>query len=240
MTIPQHLAIIMDGNGRWAERQGLPRLAGHQKGVETVREITRACVKRGIRHLTLFAFSSENWQRPPGEVQALMTLLTSFLTQELEVLQANRIRLSVIGELERLTPVARESLAGACEATADNDAMELILALSYGSRNEMLRGTRKLVEQVARGEISVEQIDETMFSNVLDTAGRPDPDLLIRTSGERRISNFLLWQIAYSELYFTDILWPDFDSRQLDLALDDYAQRQRRFGMTGAQIDNRT
>jgi len=237
MTIPQHLAIIMDGNGRWAERQGMPRLAGHQKGVETVREITRACVTRGIRHLTLFAFSSENWQRPAQEVQALMSLLTSFLTQELDSLQENRIRLSVIGELDRLTPTARESLAAACLKTADNDAMELVLALSYGSRNEMVRGARKLAERVARGEIAADQIDEKVFSEVLDTAGRPDPDLLIRTSGEQRISNFLLWQIAYSELYFTEVLWPEFDTQQLDLALNDYAQRQRRFGLTAAQVD---
>ncbi|PLY10642.1 MAG: isoprenyl transferase [Desulfuromonas sp.] len=236
MTIPQHLAIIMDGNGRWAERQGLPRLAGHQKGVEAVREITRASVKRGVRHLTLFAFSSENWQRPQEEVQALMTLLTSFLAQELASLQENGVRLSVIGELDRLTPAARESLAQACQMTSNNDAMELILALSYGSRNEMVRGMRKMAAKVADGELSVDQIDEQHFSAALDTADRPDPDLLIRTSGEQRISNFLLWQIAYAELYFTDVLWPDFDTHQLDLALEDFAQRQRRFGLTGAQI----
>jgi len=237
MGIPQHLAIIMDGNGRWAERQGLPRLAGHQRGVETAREIIRACAVRGIHTLTLFAFSSENWQRPEAEVQALMSLLSTFLTHELEKLVEHRIRLTVIGELERLTPSARTCLDEACSRTSENDGMQLVLALSYGSRNEIVQGVRALAEQVRRGDLSPEQIDEQLFSQSLDTRGIPDPDLLVRTSGEKRISNFLLWQIAYTELYFTDVTWPDFDTHQLDLALDDYAQRQRRFGMIAAQID---
>jgi len=227
----------MDGNGRWAERQGLPRLAGHQKGVETAREIIRACAQRGIRTLTLFAFSSENWQRPEAEVQALMSLLSTFLTHELGSLVEHRIRLTVIGELERLTPAARKSLDEARSRTAGNDGMQLVLALSYGSRNEIIRGARALAEQVRCGTLVPEQIDDRLFSQNLDTRDISDPDLLIRTSGERRISNFLLWQIAYTELYFTDVLWPDFDTRELGLALDDYAQRQRRFGMTAAQLD---
>jgi undecaprenyl diphosphate synthase len=167
-----------------------------------------------------------------------MSLLTTFLAHELQTLEENRIRLTVIGEVERLTADARRSLEHACERTAHNEEMELILALSYGSRNEMLRASRKLAERAVSGELSADEISEEDFAATLDTSGRPDPDLLIRTSGERRISNFLLWQIAYSELYFTDVLWPDFDSRQLDLALEDYANRQRRFGKTGAQLDN--
>jgi len=238
MIIPQHLAIIMDGNGRWAERQGLPRLAGHQKGVETVREIIRTCAQKKVRYLTLFAFSSENWSRPAEEVDALMSLLTSFLAQEMDNLIENQIRLSVIGELDRLSDAARSSLDEACRLTDDHDAMELILALSYGGRNELVRGVRRLAERVEGGSLKPQDIDENSLASALDTAGRPDPDLLIRTSGEQRISNFLLWQIAYSELYFSDVLWPDFDAEQLDLALQDFARRQRRFGKTGAQLDS--
>jgi len=226
----------MDGNGRWAERQGLPRIAGHQKGVETAREIIRDCAVRGIRHLTLFAFSSENWQRPDDEVRALMSLLSTFLTRELETLAEHHIRLQVIGELERLTPEARMSLERAIERTSGNEGMVLVLALSYGGRNELVRAARRLASGVSRGEIDPQQIDEKLFARMLDTADLPDPDLLIRTSGEQRISNFLLWQIAYAELYFSDVPWPDFDSGKLEEALEDFAHRQRRFGLTGAQL----
>ncbi len=230
----------MDGNGRWAEQQGLPRVAGHQKGVETAREVIRHCAVRGIRYLTLFAFSSENWQRPDDEVQALMSLLSTFLTRELETLAEHHIRLRVIGERDRLTSEARASLERAIERTAGNEGMALVLALSYGGRNELVRAVRQVATRVENGELGIEQIDESCFAERLDTAGLPDPDLLIRTSGEQRISNFLLWQMAYSELYFSDALWPDFDTAKLDEALADYAHRQRRFGLTGAQLEPRT
>lgn len=230
MILPQHLAIIMDGNGRWAQSKGLPRIAGHQHGVQTVRNIVQRCAGLGIRYLSLYAFSSENWKRPPGEVEALMALLGHYLDSEIELLQQNRVRLRVIGDLSKLPPQIAASLQNSIAATQKNDGMTLTLALSYGSRDEIVRAARQLVADVTSGAVAVDGIDEKLFANYLDTADMPDPDLVIRTSGEMRISNFLLWQAAYAELYFCSCFWPEFDEEQLQRALEDYSGRCRRFG----------
>jgi undecaprenyl diphosphate synthase len=237
MQIPQHLAIIMDGNGRWAEKRRLARILGHQKGVETVQEIVKECRSLGVRYLTLYAFSSENWRRPENEVSALMGLLVRYLQGELDTLLSRRIRLRVIGEISRLPADVRRVLDETVERTAQNDEMVLTLALSYGARNELVRAVRRLARDVNQGRLNPEVIDEDDLSSALDTEGIPDPDLLIRTSGEMRISNFLLWQLAYTELYFSDVLWPDFDARELRRALNEFGRRQRRFGLTGAQVE---
>lgn len=236
MRLPQHLAIIMDGNGRWAEQRRLPRIAGHRKGVETVQQVVRSCRQLGIRFLTLYAFSSENWGRPDEEVGALMGLLGVYLRRELKTMLREGIRLRVIGETSRLPAEVQDILRDAVDRTADRTTMTLTLALSYGSRDELLRATRRIGAELAEGRLALEQIDETIFSEHLDTCGLPDPDLLIRTSGEMRISNFLLWQIAYTELYFSEVFWPDFSEQELQNALEEYARRQRRFGLTGSQI----
>lgn len=237
MQIPRHLAVIMDGNGRWAEQRGLPRIAGHRQGVEIARSTVQECSRLGVSCLTLFAFSSENWQRPQGEVQALMGLLTSFISAELPTLCQNDIRLRIIGDRSRLSEAVNKVLDHAVSTTAQNKGLVLVLALSYGSRDEQVRAVRDLALRVAAGEIDAGKIDEQAISAALDTAGIPDPDLLVRTSGEMRISNFLLWQLAYTELYFTDVLWPDFDAQQLHRALEEFGRRQRRFGKTGAQLE---
>lgn len=236
MQIPTHLAIIMDGNGRWAEQRHLPRILGHRKGVETVQGVVDECLKLGVRYLTLYAFSSENWGRPQDEVEALMGLLGSFLKKELSQLQKQGIRLTAIGELDRLPQPVHEILQDIITKTAGNDRMVLNLALSYGSRNELTRALRSLGREIAEGTLSVEDLTEDAIGNALDTAGLPDPDLVIRTSGEMRVSNFLLWQLAYSELYFTDALWPDFSRELLYKAIEEYSNRQRRFGLTAAQL----
>lgn len=236
MQIPQHIAIIMDGNGRWAEQRHLPRILGHRKGVETVQKVVDACLDLGVECLTLYAFSSENWGRPSDEVDALMGLLGSYLKKELSQLHSRGIRLVAIGELERLPDPISEVLEGIMEQTADNDRMILNLALSYGSRNELTRAVRTLAKKVTDGALQAGSITEDDIESVLDTVGLPDPDLLIRTSGEMRISNFLLWQMAYAELYFTDALWPDFSRKHLQEAIEEYSTRQRRFGLTGAQL----
>ncbi len=225
----------MDGNGRWAEQRQLPRIFGHRQGVETVRAVVKECRALGIPHLTLYAFSSENWGRPAAEVAALMELLGLFLAQELETLITEDIRLRVIGNTALLPPEVLQVLQRTIERTAENSQLVLTLALSYGSRDEILRAVKGLAAEVQGGELAASDIDERRFSASLDTAGLPDPDLLIRTSGEMRISNFLLWQLAYAELYFTDVLWPDFSADELRRALDDFAARQRRFGLTSAQ-----
>ena len=235
MRIPQHLAIIMDGNGRWAEQQQLPRIFGHRQGVETVRTVVKECRALGIPHLTLYAFSSENWGRPAAEVAALMELLGLFLAQELETLMAEDIRLRVIGNTSLLPVKVRQVLEDTIQRTAGNHRLVLTLALSYGARDEILRAVQSLATEVQEDKLAVAEIDESRFSAALDTAGLPDPDLLIRTSGEMRISNFLLWQLAYAELYFTEVLWPDFSADELRRALDDFTARQRRFGLTAAQ-----
>jgi undecaprenyl diphosphate synthase len=236
--IPRHLAIIMDGNGRWAKQRRLPRIAGHRRGVETVRAIVEECRSLGIAHLTLYAFSSENWGRPDDEISALMGLLSRYLKSELETMLAQRIRLNVIGEAARLPAEVRKVLEETVDRTAFNNEMVLTLALSYGARNEIVRAVRFVTEEALAGRITPGAIDETFFAKALDTAGLPDPDFLIRTSGEMRISNFLLWQLAYAELYFTEVLWPDFNSRELHKALQEYGRRQRRYGLTGEQIQN--
>jgi len=236
MRIPRHLAIIMDGNGRWAQQRQLPRVAGHQKGVETVQDIVAESNRLGIRYLTLYAFSSENWGRPDAEVDALMGLLGTFLQSQLGTMRDKSIRLNVIGEVDRLPADTHAILRDCLDATAELDGMVLTLALSYGSRNEIVRAARNLAEQVADGSLSPREIDESIIAGALDTAGMPDPELLIRTSGEMRISNFLLWQIAYTELVFSDLLWPDFTAEELVKALEIFSSRQRRFGLTGDQL----
>jgi undecaprenyl diphosphate synthase len=236
MRIPRHLAIIMDGNGRWAEQRHLPRIAGHHRGVEVVREVVAECRNLGVRYLTLYAFSSENWGRPEEEVSALMGLLVRYLASELQTLCSRNIRFQVIGEMERLPAEVVRVLRETMAKTAAHTEMVLTLALSYGARNELVRAVRALARQVAEEGLDPDRIDEERLTRTLDTAGTPDPDLLIRTSGEMRISNFLLWQLAYAELYFIEDLWPDFSRQKLHQAFAIFARRQRRFGLTGAQV----
>lgn len=236
MTLPRHIAIIMDGNGRWAESRHLPRILGHRRGVETVRKIVTAVREKQIPYLTLYAFSSENWRRPEDEVGALMGLLGHYLSSELKTMLQQDIRLQVIGDISRLPKNIRNILFETMQRTAANRAMTLVLALSYGGRDELVNAARKLVEKTLAGKISLDEINDEQFAACLETNGIPDPDLLIRTSGEMRISNFLLWQIAYAELYFSDTFWPDFTEEQLNLALEEYTRRQRRFGLTGEQL----
>lgn len=230
--LPKHIAIIMDGNGRWAVRRGMPRVIGHKKGAETVRTITEKCRGLGISVLTLYAFSDENWGRPKQEVSFLMDMLGSFLKAEIATMKANDIRFRTIGRTERLPKTALKWIERAMAETSENTGLVLNLALSYGGRGEIIEAVRRMH---AANE-SVAALGEEVFSSYLDTAGLPDPDLIIRTSGEKRISNFLLWQAAYAELYFTDTLWPDFDEKELLLAVLDYQGRQRRFGLTGEQL----
>jgi undecaprenyl diphosphate synthase len=237
MQIPIHLAIIMDGNGRWAEQRRLPRILGHRKGVETVQRVVDECLELGVGYLTLYAFSSENWGRPRDEVDALMGLLGNFLEKELSQLEQRGIRLVAIGELDRLPKATARILKNIIGKTAHNTKMVLNLALSYGSRNELTRAVQQIGRDIAEGRLQPENISEKDIEARLDTHDIPDPDLLIRTSGEMRASNFLLWQIAYTELYFTEALWPDFSRDELILALQAYSNRQRRFGLTGAQLD---
>ncbi|MDY6436577.1 MAG: isoprenyl transferase [Bacteroidales bacterium] len=234
--LPQHIAVIMDGNGRWAKQQGRMRVFGHQHGVDAVRATTEACAELGVKYLTLYAFSTENWNRSSMEVDALMALLTSALKNELKTLNDNNIRLNAIGDLKRLPKSQYEALMYAIDNTKNNTRMTLTLCLSYSSRWELTKAVRDIAEEVKNGTIRPEDIDETTVSRHLATAGMPDPDLLIRTSGEERISNYLLWQIAYSELYFTKKFWPDFTKEDLYEAIIDYQTRERRFGKTSEQI----
>jgi len=235
-AVPRHVAVIMDGNGRWATERGLPRVKGHEAGADTVRAIVRACGERGVEALTLYSFSTENWGRPGDEVDALMALLARFLVDERDELMHNQVRLRGIGELDRLPDTVRQLLAEATRLTADNEGLLLTLALSYGSRAEITDAVRRIAREVARGELDPESIDPQTITEHLYTAGVPDPDLLIRTSGEMRLSNFLLWQLAYAEIYVTDVYWPDFREPHLDEALAVFRGRQRRFGKTGAQV----
>ncbi len=234
--IPTHIAIIMDGNGRWAKRRGLPRVAGHREGVKSVRDVVEACAQLGVKYLTLFAFSTENWQRPKQEVDTLMKLLIKTLRTETDKLHKNDIKLMAIGDIESLPPEVQRELKEAIEKTRDNKRMVLNLALSYSGRWEIIEAVRNIAKDVKAGKLSVEDIDDKFFSSYLKTAGIPDPDLLIRTSGEYRISNFLLWQIAYTELYICDCLWPEFRRKHLYEAIRDYQRRERRFGMISEQI----
>ena len=234
--IPTHIAIIMDGNGRWAKRRGLPRVAGHREGVKSVRDVVEACAQLGVKYLTLFAFSTENWRRPKEEIDTLMKLLIKTLRSETEKLHKNDIKLMAIGDIDSLPKEVRQELKEAMEKTRNNKRMVLNLALSYSGRWEIIEAVKEIARDVKKGKVKIEEIDDKLFSNYLKTAGIPDPDLLIRTSGELRISNFLLWQIAYTELYITDCLWPDFRRKHLYEAIRDYQRRERRFGMTSEQI----
>ncbi len=227
--IPSHIAIIMDGNGRWANERGLPRAEGHRCGAETIEKIVIAARDRGIRYLTLYAFSEENWSRPSDEVLSLMQLMRHFLVSKRAELIEERTALRVIGDVERLPPEVRSEIMETMEATKDGDRMTLIVALSYGGRQEICRAANSLLKR------GVRDFTPEILQGGLDTAGIPDPDLLIRTSGEYRVSNFLLWQIAYAELYFTETLWPEFSEHELDLAIESFANRDRRFGLTGPQ-----
>jgi len=235
-NLPVHLAVIMDGNGRWAKQRMLRRIVGHQKGVETVRVIVEECSRLGIGYLTLFAFSAENWLRPKTEVKALMALLKQYIRGETARMMQNDIRFNVIGNRADLPGDVNLEIENAIGKTAGNRGMLLTLALSYGSRQEMVSAAKKLAVEAAAGRLDPESIDEQAFSGSLFTGGIPDPDLLIRTSGEMRISNFLLWQLAYAELYFTEVNWPDFDRNELARAFRDYQSRERRFGMTSEQL----
>jgi undecaprenyl diphosphate synthase len=234
--IPRHIAIIMDGNGRWAEARGLPRIAGHRAGVRAVRAVVEECARAQVQYLTLFAFSLENWRRPEDEVGALMALLDHYLMRELGTLMENNVRLLTIGRTEDLPDHVRETLDSVVERSSKNTGMNLVLALSYSGRQDILDAVKSLVQEAVRAGKDPDTLDEEGFSSHLATAGIPDPDLLIRTSGEMRISNFLLWQMAYTELFVTDKLWPDFSEKDLYAALDDFRTRERRFGMTSIQI----
>jgi undecaprenyl diphosphate synthase len=234
--LPRHVAIIMDGNGRWAEKRHEPRLFGHKAGADSVRDVVEAARELGIQVLTLYAFSSENWNRPTREVSGLMSILKKFLVSELSRMQKNDIRLSCIGELERLPGEVRTVLLDSIAKTSVNSAMILNLALSYGARDELARAARRLAEACLAGQLKPGDITPELISENLYTADLPDPDLLIRTGGEARLSNFLLWQLSYAEIYFTDVMWPDFRKEIFLKAILDYQKRERRFGRTGAQL----
>ncbi|MDD5876042.1 MAG: isoprenyl transferase [Prevotellaceae bacterium] len=233
---PQHIAIIMDGNGRWAAEKGKPRSYGHQAGVETVRRITSECTRLGVKWLTLYTFSTENWNRPADEVAALMGLVLSSL--EDEIFMRNNVRFQVIGDIKRLPEAVQEKLQQTIDHTAGNTAMTMVVALSYSSRWEITEAARRIAQQVKDGQLNPADITEQTLTDNMTTSAMPDPDLLIRTGGELRISNYLLWQIAYSELYFCDTYWPDFSEADLQRAIDSYQQRQRRFGKTGQQVED--
>ena len=227
---PLHVAIIMDGNGRWAKARGLPRTTGHRRGVEAAREIVEAAADLGVTHLTLFGFSSENWTRPEAEVRDLMGLLRLYLRNEVGNLHRNGVRLQVIGERDRLAPDIVSSIQQAEDLTHENQRLNLTVALNYGGRQEIVATARRLTADVLDGRLDLDEVDETLFSRRLFTGDLPDPDLLIRTSGEQRISNFLLWQLAYTEFVFVDTLWPDFSRRDLEQAIDEFRGRERRYG----------
>lgn len=230
--LPAHVAIIMDGNGRWAQSRGLPRTAGHKKGAETLRSLLVECQDMGIRYLTIYAFSSENWNRPQTEVSDLMQLLRFYLEKELRTLIKHGIRLKVIGDLSQVEPAIRKQIEKAEARTAENDRFQLTVALSYGARNEILQAVQTIADAVQRGDLAAGDVTEDTISQHLYTADLPDPDLLIRTGGEQRLSNFLLWQQAYTELFFTPVFWPDFSIEHFKTALDEYAKRERRYGTT--------
>ena len=230
IAVPRHVAIIMDGNGRWAAARGLPRVEGHRRGVEAVRRTVRAAADIGIQYLTIFSFSAENWTRPPSEIGELMALLRRFIRNDLAELHRAGVRVRVIGEREGLTPDIARLLSEAEELTRENDGLTLVVAFNYGARQEIVRAARRLVEEVAAGTMTADDIDLDRFARLLHAPDVPDPDLIIRTSGEQRLSNFLLWQSAYSELVFVPTHWPDFDRAALESAIHEYRQRERRFG----------
>jgi undecaprenyl diphosphate synthase len=235
-NVPKHIAIIMDGNGRWAKKNGKARIFGHKNGVKSVRSVTEGAAKAGVKYLTLYAFSTENWNRPKAEVTALMQLLVTTISKETKTLNKNNIRLKAIGDLKSLSGNCNGELQNSIDNTAQNDGMTLVLALSYSSRWEIVDATKKLLNDVKQDRIKAEDVSESVFNSYLCTHDIPDPDLLIRTSGEYRISNFLLWQLAYSELYFTQKLWPDFKEEDLLEAIEDFKKRERRFGKTSDQL----
>ena len=237
-NLPRHIAVIMDGNGRWAKKRGAERIFGHRSAIKSVKEITETCAELGVEYLTLYAFSTENWNRPKLEVDGLMRLLVSSLKKELKTLQQNEVRLTAIGNLNNLPRICQKELKEAMEATRYNNKVQLTLALSYSGRWELMEAIRKLADQAREGSIEVSEIDENMLASYLETKGIPDPELLIRTSGEMRISNFLLWQIAYTELFFTDVLWPDFRKEHLYQAILAYQSRERRFGRISEQVNS--
>ena len=232
--LPRHIAIIMDGNGRWAKKQGLARMFGHKQGVETVHNITVAATKLGVEYLTLYTFSTENWNRPKEEVDALMTLLVDTIAKETPTLMDNNVRLTTIGDIDRLPEGTKQK--GCIEQTSHNTGLTMVLALSYSARWEITEAVREAVHRAQNGGLRAEEVNEQLVSSLMATDAIPDPDLLIRTSGEYRISNFLLWQLAYSELYFTDCLWPEFTEEEFYKAIVDYQKRERRFGKTSEQI----
>jgi undecaprenyl diphosphate synthase len=236
---PQHIAVIMDGNGRWATARGMPRIQGHRKGAESVRQIIRDCGSLGVRYLTLFAFSSENWQRPPREVKLLMELFISVLEKDIDELVKNGVRLRILGDIERFGSRIVKLIKKAELRTAGNERMQLNIAANYGGRWDIAQACRQLAERALRGEIDAGDIDEQAIDACLVTAGIPEPDLFIRSGGERRISNFLIWQLSYTELYFCDVLWPDFSTPELNQAIDWYRDRERRFGKTSEQVGNK-
>lgn len=234
--VPQHIAVIMDGNGRWAKQKGMPRVFGHRSGVKAVREITEAGGEIGVKYLTLYAFSTENWKRPALEVNALMHLLVSTLNEEIKSLHENNVRIQTIGDLDQLPEKSRKALKEAIDHTNSNTGLTLILALNYSSRWEIVNSTKKIALAVKAGEMDIEDINADSFSSFLATAKIPDPELLIRTSGEKRISNYLLWQLAYTELHFMDLYWPDFKKKHLFESILDFQNRERRFGKTSEQL----
>ena len=231
--LPNHIAIIMDGNGRWAKARGLPRTAGHKKGADSLRTVLNACRSTGVHYLTIYAFSAENWKRPNDEISDLMQLLQHYLHQELETLHQNKVRLRFIGDLAQLDTNILGSIHEAVEMTSRNSAFNLTIALSYGSRQEIVRAMQTIAKKIEAGKIKADEISEQAITDALDTSGLPEPDLLIRTGGEQRLSNFLLWQSAYTEFYFTPVLWPDFSTQHFQEALQEYAKRERRYGTTG-------
>ena len=230
MNVPQHVAIILDGNGRWAKKRGMPRNYGHAQGSKNVERICEEAYKMGIQYLTVYAFSTENWSRPKSEVDALMKLLRDYMKTCLKTADKNRMRVRVLGDKTALDEDIRTRIAELEEATKDNDGLCFQIALNYGSRDEMVRAMKRLCEDCREGKVETEEINEALFETYLDTHGIPDPDLLIRTSGEQRLSNYLLWQLAYAEFYFTDVLWPDFTKKELEKAIVYYNSRDRRFG----------
>ncbi|MFO0227685.1 MAG: polyprenyl diphosphate synthase [Gammaproteobacteria bacterium] len=239
MALPQHIAIVMDGNGRWAEARGEPRTAGHRAGIEPVRRTIRECARLGVRALTLFAFSSENWRRPETEVATLMSLFMDALDREVEELNSNGVRLRIIGNRQSLAVRLQQRIAEAEALTAANARLDLQVAVSYGGRWDLVEAARRLAARAASGALRPADIDEAALAAELQLSELPDPDLFIRTGGDHRVSNFLLWNIAYAELFFTDTLWPDFDERTLAEAIADFESRERRFGLTGRQVSGR-
>ncbi|MFT8310347.1 MAG: isoprenyl transferase [Sporolactobacillus sp.] len=225
-----HIAIIMDGNGRWAQKRGMPRVAGHKEGLETVVKIVKSAVKCKVKYLTLYTFSTENWKRPKSEIDFIMKLPMEFLNRYLPELMANNVRIETIGDVAYLPVYTRKALQYATKRTRNNDGLQLNFALNYGSRHEILRAMKDMYSDINHAKLSLDDVDEQRFSQYLNTAGMPEPDLMIRTGGEKRLSNFLLWQLAYTEFWFTDVLWPDFSEEEFMRALDAYQQRKRRFG----------